>query len=364
MSKVTIKMIAERAGTSIGTVDRALSNRPGINKDTKERILKIAKEMEYSPNQLASALSRKRVIRIAMVYPATPRHFFGYVQQGILKAQSELDGFGIQVDSICSVTENSVEQEELLKSTDFSQYNGIAISVCGNEISRYIDDFTDSGIPVVTFNSDAPQSKRLFYVGHDSRKSGRLGGELMGKMLGGFGKVIVLGNFTAAPTFIERYGGFCEVIQSEYPGISIYPCAECRRDYRIASRTIANMFKEMSDIKGIFLTGATSTIGAVDAVRRNKIDGVTVVGYDLTGQIREALHSGICSAILCQDPFEQGRQAVHMLARHLLEGWSVQQSQLLINMRVLFKYNVDDVENMDIPDDYSEENYSELRGGG
>jgi len=346
-SKVTIKMIAEKANISIGTVDRALRNRPGINQGTKERILKLAQELGYSANPLASALSRKKTIRIAAVYPIAPTYFFGHLGRGVAAAQKELDDFGIEVDYVCSATGNQVDQEEILNATDWSLYDGIVINVCGNEITRYINGFIDNGKAVVTFDADSPSSKRLFFVGHDSRKSGRLGGELMGKMLQGHGKVIVLGSFISAPSFIERYGGFCEVIQSEYPGISVYPCAEYCGDHKAASQIISNVLREMPDVRGIFSTGTSGTIGAAEVVKQNNIKNITVIGYDLTSQIQEALQNGWCSATLYQDPFTQGYQAVRLLARHLLEGWIPTQSRLLVNTRVILKHNIETEEYLD-----------------
>ncbi|MBE5878053.1 MAG: LacI family DNA-binding transcriptional regulator, partial [Lachnospiraceae bacterium] len=53
----TIKDIAKKCGVSEGTVDRALNNREGIKKETKEFILKVAEELNYKPNHLASCLA-------------------------------------------------------------------------------------------------------------------------------------------------------------------------------------------------------------------------------------------------------------------------------------------------------------------
>ena len=71
--------------------------------------------------------------------------------------------------------------------TIFGIIVGIAINPGANAIGAYIDRFMDWNVPVITFNTDVVDSKRLFYVGHDTAQSGRLGGELMGKMLGGKG---------------------------------------------------------------------------------------------------------------------------------------------------------------------------------
>ena len=57
---VTIRQIAEAAGVSRGTVDRALNNRGRIRPEVAERVRQIAEEMGYKPNQLGRALSMSR----------------------------------------------------------------------------------------------------------------------------------------------------------------------------------------------------------------------------------------------------------------------------------------------------------------
>ena len=55
--RTTIKMIAERAGVSIGTVDRVLHDRPYVKAEVRERVLRVMEELDYHPNRMASALA-------------------------------------------------------------------------------------------------------------------------------------------------------------------------------------------------------------------------------------------------------------------------------------------------------------------
>lgn len=55
--KTRIKDIAERAGVSVGTVDRVLHNRPNVSKKALEKVQKALDEMDYQPNMYASALA-------------------------------------------------------------------------------------------------------------------------------------------------------------------------------------------------------------------------------------------------------------------------------------------------------------------
>ena len=61
--KIRIKDIAERAGVSVGTVDRVLHNRPNVSPKALEKVNKALEEMDYKPNMYASALPRRNRCR-------------------------------------------------------------------------------------------------------------------------------------------------------------------------------------------------------------------------------------------------------------------------------------------------------------
>jgi len=81
-----IRDIAETLGVSIGTVDRALHNRPGINRQTRTRILEQAKALGYRPNLAARFLSSQKQLRIGVNLPAEIASFFDLVRDGVLEA--------------------------------------------------------------------------------------------------------------------------------------------------------------------------------------------------------------------------------------------------------------------------------------
>ena len=92
---VTIRQIAEAAGVSRGTVDRALNNRGRIRPEVAERIQKIAEEMGYRPNQLGRALSMsKNNIKIGVIVQACETPFMNDVLEGVKKAKEEVDNLG------------------------------------------------------------------------------------------------------------------------------------------------------------------------------------------------------------------------------------------------------------------------------
>src|SRR5881396_2009865 len=83
MRKVGVRQIAKIAGVSLGTVDRALNNREGISKSTRQHILAIAEQLNYKPDLAARALSAGRVpTLVGVCIPREIRHYFDWHRYG------------------------------------------------------------------------------------------------------------------------------------------------------------------------------------------------------------------------------------------------------------------------------------------
>ena len=98
--RATIKMIAERAGVSIGTVDRVLHDRPYVKAEVRERVLQVLEELDYHPNRMASALATSGTPRhLALVQPEWEK---GYVQDemeaGVTRFLEEYRDYNVTLD--------------------------------------------------------------------------------------------------------------------------------------------------------------------------------------------------------------------------------------------------------------------------
>ena len=98
--RATIKMIAEKAGVSIGTVDRVLHDRPYVKAEVKERVLRVMEELEYRPNRMASALAMSGTARrLALIQPGW---ISGYVRDemeaGVARFREERRDYNVTVD--------------------------------------------------------------------------------------------------------------------------------------------------------------------------------------------------------------------------------------------------------------------------
>ena len=339
--KVTLKMIAAEAGVSIGTVARALNDSDGVNQDTRRMVLEIAERLNYRPNKLAGALARKKTLRIGMIYPEVSRDFYSYVDDGITDAAIELEDFGVTVEKIRYESQSPELESALLNSLDVSGFDGLAINSAGPAIEGCITRFTHAGLPVVTFNTDAANSSRLFYVGSNTRQSGMMSAEVLAMLMGCSGKIAVLGDFTRSSPFIERFAGFCGFAQPRYPDIQIHPCAHVTSNADAMAHRLVEQIKLIPDIKGVFCTGYTSTVGALEALHAIGRGDILVAGYDVTAKTAEAMSEDRLHALIFQDPYQQGYTTAQLLSRHLLEGYLPPRQCMYIENRIVLKSNLE-----------------------
>lgn len=149
MIYITIKDIAKKLNISIATVSRAFNDKNDINIDTKNLILKTAKEMGYRPNPMAKKLIQKRSLTIGIVVPEFLNNFFPEV---IIGAQEILFEKGYQV-LITQSNENYETELKNIKALEDSMVDGIIISQSSETKNvDYYQNLINSGFPIVFFN--------------------------------------------------------------------------------------------------------------------------------------------------------------------------------------------------------------------
>lgn len=89
MKKVTINSVASYAGVSKKTVSRVLNNEPNVSDATREKVLKVFKELDYTPNPIARGLAQNRSFIIGCIYDNPSKSYITRVQTGALAACQE-----------------------------------------------------------------------------------------------------------------------------------------------------------------------------------------------------------------------------------------------------------------------------------
>ncbi|MDQ0257366.1 LacI family transcriptional regulator [Evansella vedderi] len=161
---VKIKDIARICGVSAGTVDRAINNRPGINENTKKRILKVAKELNYRPNYTAQSLVKGKTSTLGVILFDLHNRSFAQLMNAIeLKARE--NGYFVYITLTDKDPNNEKQCIEYLVERNVDGIILFSVNR-GNEFEDYLKSFD---IPIITvFNKI---SENWDYVGIRERQA-------------------------------------------------------------------------------------------------------------------------------------------------------------------------------------------------
>ena len=161
---ITIKDIAREAGVSIQTVSRALNNKMEIDSNTKNRIMKIANDLHYSPNILASSLRLKRSKTLGIIIPDNRDPFFAEILQGATKAAQKA-GYQFLLTVLAEGGANINEDLEALNTLISKRVDGLLIQP-EQENESYLNVLRNCPVPYVLYNR-SPEGLCCDYVTHN-----------------------------------------------------------------------------------------------------------------------------------------------------------------------------------------------------
>jgi len=317
---VGIKDIAKVLGISIGTVDRAIHSRGGINPITKERVLKMAQTLGYKPNLAARYLKAPRQVRVSVNLPARIGPFFDAVRAGIRDAARPFQaGVELQFRTHPVLGEGD---EELFREALEDGSKGLIIAP-GHpaRLKVWIRRAAQKRIPVVCVGSDAPGTERLTAVSTDSFVSGAMVAELLHLIVRESGTVGVLTGDLSTVDHSEKVRGFKQSLSSLNSGaLTVSNVIETHDDESEAYSQARKLLARDHSLKAVYVSTANSitviqALEELDPERR-----IALVTTDLFPQLVPFLKSGRVLATIYQRPESQGRMAFEALHHFLVEG--------------------------------------------
>ncbi|RXZ79703.1 LacI family transcriptional regulator [Paenibacillaceae bacterium] len=319
---VTIREIAERAGVSRGTVDRVLNGRERVKPEVREKVLAIAKQLNYVPNLAAKALAfSKNPVRFGIIMPPEEIRFYDEIRSGIDEAAEELKDLGIRLDYYYVDNTSPEEAAQTIRQLVQSGANGILFSVMDDQLIRtHIDQAADLGVPVVTFNSDVENSRRVCFVGQDLQKSGRVAAGLMCSVTKPQAKVAIVTGNLRFHAHRMRVEGFRQGVLERGGQLDIIQTVEGFDRYTDTYNQLIQLLEEHTDLTGIYM--ATGSVKAcIDALRQSGREGtVRVVCNDLLPEIQQGLQERIIDFTIVQNPKQQGYRALRILYDLIFTG--------------------------------------------
>lgn len=249
-------------------------------------------------------------LRFAVIPKALDIPVFNYARIGAERKARELGNIEVIWDAPKSA--DPERQREMVETFIAQGVDGIAIScTSGAVLAPVIDKAIDAGIPVVTWDSDAPSSRRLAYYGVDDFAAGQLLAREAVKALGGKGSVALLTSL-GAHNLEQRLDGVNSVLK-QHPGIKVVETFDVEENFVLVQEIIANATERYPSL------AAWISVGGWPIMTRHALTPVDpektlVFSFDTIPPAPELLKAGKVHTLVGQKYFGWGAEAVRLLA--------------------------------------------------
>jgi LacI family transcriptional regulator len=320
----TIRDISRNTGFSIGTVDRALHNRPGVSRRTADRVLDAARHLGYKPNVLASRLKANDAVRAGILMPHTEvdNAYWRLIKRGILRAASELRAYNFRIAFYHYSPYQSGSFQTAGERLLAEKVQGAAVVPISRDPMTPVLSVLDREVPYIILDVSASDADPFCFVGQDPVHSGRVAGEMLSLLTGGKGTAVVVQTALEQRNLSHRRTGFQETYSGRYMLAGPLPDESPR-----ALRRLMSALPVESPSGFCVLNAAVGRLVPYIAERYPRRP--PVIGYDLTTRNRKALAAGLIDILINQRPETQGAAAVYALYRRLITRESVQTSCLM-----------------------------------
>ena len=212
--------------------------------------------------------------------------------------------YGVSVDTRGPAGLNPQAEVDEFKAMVARKPAGILVSVANAQLmTPEIDAAIAAGIPVITMDSDAPTSKRLYFIGTNNLEAGRLGGMRMAARLNGKGNVVFFTN-PGQPNLDERLKGYKDAFDS-YPGIKVVEVFDIKADPGTAldqagvylARTGA------AKIDGFVCLDSRSGSNVAEAFRRRNVTDRLLIAMDTDIDTLQLVGDGTIDSTISQKPY-------------------------------------------------------------
>jgi ribose transport system substrate-binding protein len=254
----------------------------GCNRSTKKRIAVIPKGRAHifwqSVHAGAISASQENGIEIIWNGPTGETDFNGQIQ--IVDAM-----INQHVDAIC------------LAPIDRDAMVGV------------VDRAAKQNIPVVIWDSPVNTQNFVSQVATDNYAAGQLAAARVSELLGGKGEVAIVAVQVGAASTMAREQGFEDGIKKNSPGITIVDKRYGNADFAQSLAVAENLLTAHPKLDALFASNESSSVGAAQALK-SRHSKVKLVGFDSSPALIEGIKAGLIDALVVQDPFKMGYEAV------------------------------------------------------
>ncbi|MEG3109555.1 MULTISPECIES: LacI family DNA-binding transcriptional regulator [unclassified Pantoea] len=318
MKKVTLEMLAEKAGVGIATVDRVLNERGGVKPETVRKVL-IAARAAGLQRLLPEENSHPWQIEVFL--SSLESFFFRQLAKEFALVANNL---GYRKITLHRTLVPESEPDKLAKKIKQSSHIRDGIIVFGHNYPIIYEALTycmEKGVPVITLATDLPNANRLCHVGINQYQAGRTAGLLMSKSRTTPGTIIMVSGRVDFHAHIQRVAGFRDMIEQRAPHLALHEVLAGQDEPDKIRSLLNTVLKRNDNIIGLYNTG-TGNSDISKILRHYHLDkSCLYITHELSSVTRQLLESDQLDYTLDQNAHHHATSAIHIMLRHLEQGY-------------------------------------------
>ena len=317
--KIRIKDIAERAGVSVGTVDRVLHERPNVSPKAMEKVRKALDEMDYKPNMYASALAYNKSYTF---YCVIPKHeseaYWEEVEEGVFAACERRRDFRIQAKMIYYNRFSTETFSKMMNECLRQKPDGVIVVPSKLEVThRFTDSMHQQNIPFILLDSYMPDLKPLSFYGQDSFSSGYFAARMLMMMAPKEKEIMLMkqmrnGN-VASKQQENRETGFRHYMHDHFPQVVIHEVNLSLDEKRERYEDILENFFTSHPLVHHCITFNSKAHLVGEFLLKSNRRNIQIMGYDMVPKNAECVRQGSISFLIAQHAYMQGYACIESL---------------------------------------------------
>lgn len=308
--RTTIKDIANVLKISAAAVSKALHDDSRISTKTKEAVKKVAKELNYQPNHLASALRKGKSNLVGVIVPRTNSNFFSSVIQNIEEVLNK-EGYNIIItQSNESFKKECINIDTLL----FTQVDGIIASMANETVDlAYYEKIKSKGIPLILFDR-GENNLNVDYIGINDYDSSHIIVEHLIQQ--NCKRIAHIGGYKHTRIFNNRIRGYVDALKKYNLPLDNELLLESSLTIEDGRKMMSQLLQLKNSPDAVYAASDYAALGALQILQENNIkipNDIALVGFGnepFTAMVTPTITS------IEQHSAEIGKQAAKAFLEH------------------------------------------------
>ena len=275
-NKTTIKDIANVLNISAAAVSKALHDDDRISDKTKKAVKQVAKNLNYQPNHLASALRSGKSHLVGVIVPKTNSNFFAATIHNIEEVLNE-KGYNI------IITQSNESFKKECKNIDtllYTQVDGIIASMANETVDlAYYEKIKEAGIPLITFDR-GENDLNVDYIGIDDYNSSHVIVDHL--VTQGCKRIAHIGGFKRTRIYNNRIRGYIDALKKHNLPIEDDLLIETNLSIEDGRAKMLQLLALKNRPDAVYVAGDYAALGALQILNENQIkipEEIALVGF-------------------------------------------------------------------------------------